>query len=147
MSWERTERGSVVSTTREEVERHPLQSDRGTTTIQDAVVVSIVAMETQEVEGVHLSHGGTSLPGDTSPTVGEFLGNDTGGQSRPRGISVEVGERQTAVDLTMNIDHGKPIARVTEMVRQHVIKRVENLTGLDVTEVNITVNDVNFPEQ
>ena len=47
----------------------------------------------------------------------------------------------------MNIDFGKPVARVTETVRQNVIARVESLTGLDVTEVNITVNDVSFPEQ
>lgn len=109
--------------------------------------MSIVAIATQEVEGVHLSHGGTRLPGDTSPTIGEFLGSVTGGQGRPRGISVDVGESQTAVDLTMNIDYGRPVPQATEAVRQNVIRRVESLTGLEVTEVNITVNDVAFPEQ
>ena len=137
-----------MTTTRDQqAERHPLQSDLGTTTIKDPVVVTIAAIAVQEVDGVHLSHGGTRLPGDTSPTLGEFLGSVTGGQGRPRGISVEVGERQTAIDLTMNVDYGRPIAQVTEKVRQNVIGRVESLTGLDVTEVNITVNDVNLPEQ
>ena len=127
--------------------QNPLESDRGTTTIQDAVVLALASVAAQEVEHVHLSHGGTRLPGDNSPTVGEFLGNVTGGMGRSRGISVEVGEQQTAVDLTLNVDYGQPIARVTEAVRQNVIGRVENLTGLEVTEVNITVNDVNIPEQ
>jgi uncharacterized alkaline shock family protein YloU len=128
-------------------DQHPLQSDRGTTTIQDAVVLALANVAAQEIEHAHLSHGGTRLPGDNSPTVGELIGNVTGGMSRSRGISVEVGERQVAVDLTLNVDYGQPIARVTEAVRQNVIGRVENLTGLEVAEVNITVNDVNFPEQ
>jgi uncharacterized alkaline shock family protein YloU len=127
--------------------QNPLQSDRGTTTIQDAVVLALANVAAQEIEGVHLSHGGTRLPGDSSPTVGEFLGNVTGGMNRSRGISVEVGERQVAVDLTLNVTYGQPIARVTEAVRQNVIGRVENLTGLEVTEVNIAVNDVAFPDQ
>ena len=128
-------------------QKHPLQSDRGTTTIQDPVVLALANVAAQEIEGVHLSHGGTRLPGDSSPTVGEFIGNVTGGMSRSRGISVEVGEQLAAVDLTLNVTYGQPIARVTEAVRQNVIGRVENLTGLEVTEVNITVNDVAFPDQ
>ncbi len=125
----------------------PLQSDRGTTTIQSGVVSSIAAMAVGEVDGLDPSHGGTRLPGDTSATVGEFVGNLTGGGSRTRGISVEVGEEQAALDLTVNVLYGRPIHQVTEALRQNVIRRVENLTGLQVTEVNITVNDVTFPER
>jgi uncharacterized alkaline shock family protein YloU len=136
----------VAETSQQRSERNPLQSDQGTTTIQDPVVTSIAAIAAQEVDGAHLSHGGTRLPGDTSPTIGEFLGSVTGGVGRPRGISVDVGDRQAAVDLTMNITYGKPIHQVTETVRRNVIRRVESLTGLEVTEVNITVNDVTFEE-
>jgi uncharacterized alkaline shock family protein YloU len=140
--------GSIMTTTRgQRDEGQPLQGDRGTTTIQDAVVTSIVGIAAQEVEGAHMSHGGTRLPGDASPTVGEFIGNVTGGGGRTRGISVDVGESQTAIDLTMNVDYGRRVAQVTESVRQNVIMRVESLTGLEVAEVNITVNDVIFPEQ
>ncbi len=125
----------------------PLQSDRGTTTIQSGVVSSIAAMVVREVDGLDPSHGGTRLPGDTSPTVGEFVGNLTGGGGRTRGISVEVGEEQAALDLTVNVLYGRPIHQVTEALRQNLIRRVESLTGLQVTEVNITVNDVTFPER
>jgi uncharacterized alkaline shock family protein YloU len=125
----------------------PLQTDKGTTTIQNAVVSTIAAMAVAEVDGIDPSHGGTRLPGDTSPTVGEFVGRVTGGTGRTRGISVEVGEEQTALDLTVNVTYGRPIHQVTNAVRENVIRRVESLTGLEVNEVNITVNDVTFPEQ
>jgi uncharacterized alkaline shock family protein YloU len=125
----------------------PLQSDRGTTTIQDGVVSSIAATAVEETDGIDPSHGGTRLPGDTSPTVGEFVGRISGGAGRTRGISVQVGEEQAALDLTVNVLYGRPIHQVTDALRRNVIKRVENLTGLQVTEVNITVNDVTFPEQ
>ena len=123
-----------------------LQSDLGTTTIQDAVVSAIVGIAAEEVDGVASSHGGTRLPGDSSSTVGEFVDNITGGGSRTRGLSVDVGERQTAADITVNVEYGRSIAQVTQAVRERVIERVENLTGLEVTEVNIQVNDVILPE-
>ena len=91
----------------------PLQSDLGTTTIQDSVVTAIIGMAAEEVDGVASSHGGTRLPGDSSPTVGEFVDNITGGGSRTRGLSVDVGERQTAADLTINVEYGRSIAQVT----------------------------------
>jgi uncharacterized alkaline shock family protein YloU len=120
----------------------PLQSDRGTTKIADGVVLAIA-----NAAAVDLSHGGTKLPGDNSPTVGEFLGNITGGSGRPRGISVEIGETQAAVDMTVNIVYGKSIPQVAEALRRNVVQKVEGLTGLEATEVNVTVNDVTFPQQ
>lgn len=128
-------------------EQSPLKSDRGTTTIQDAVVSAIANTAASEVDGVDMSHGGNRLPGDNSPTVGEFFDRVTGSGSRARGISVEVGDHQAAVDLTVNVVYGKSIPRVTEALRRNIVQRVENLTGLRVTEVNVTVNDVTFPQQ
>ncbi len=60
---------------------------------------------------------------------------------------MEVGQEEAAVDLTMAIEYGVSIPQVTEAVRRNVINRVENLTGLRATEVNIVVNDVQFPEE
>jgi uncharacterized alkaline shock family protein YloU len=127
-------------------DRGPLDSDLGTTTIQDAVVNAIVGIAAEEVDGVSMSHGGVRLPGDTSPTVGEFVDNLTGASNRTRGLTVDVGERQTAADITVNVDYGHPIPQLTQTVRERVIERVQNLTGLEVTEVNIQVNDVTMPE-
>ena len=127
-------------------DQSPLRGDLGATTIQKPVVTAIVGIAAQEVEGVAMSHGGTRLPGDNSPTVGELVDNVTGGGGRTRGLSVEVGERQAAVDLTVNIAYGRSIPQLTEAVRRRVIERVESLTGLEVSEVNIRVNDVSLPE-
>ena len=136
----------MSTTDRQLVDQSPLRSDLGTTTIQKPVVTAIVGMAAQEVEGVTMSHGGTRLPGDSSPTVGEFVDSVTGSGNRTRGLSVEVGERQAAVDMTVNVAYGRSIPQLTEAVRRRVIERVESLTGLEVSEVNIQVNDVNMPE-
>jgi uncharacterized alkaline shock family protein YloU len=60
----------------------------------------------------------------------------------PQGVGVEVGERQAAVDLDVVVDYGASIVDVAGAVRRNVIGRVEAMTGLEVTEVNITVDDV-----
>ena len=127
-------------------DRGPLDSDLGTTTIQDSVVTAIVGIAAEEVEGVSMSHGGARLPGDSSPTVGEFVDNLTGGGSRTRGLTVDVGERQTAADITVNVEYGRSIPELAQAVRERIIERVQNLTGLEVTEVNIQVNDVILPD-
>jgi uncharacterized alkaline shock family protein YloU len=136
----------VSSTDTQNTGQSPLHSDLGTTTIQDSVVTAIIGMAAEEVDGVATSHGGVRLPGDTSPTVGEFVDNLTGGGSRTRGLSVDVGEQQTAADITINVEYGRSIPQVTQAVRERIIERVQILTGLEVTEVNIQVNDVDLPE-
>jgi uncharacterized alkaline shock family protein YloU len=136
----------VSSTDTQNTGQSPLHSELGTTTIQDSVVTAIIGMAAQEVDGVASSHGGTRLPGDSSPTVGEFVDNITGGASRTRGLSVDVGEQQAAADITVNVEYGRSIPKVTDAVRKRVIKRVETLIGLEVTEVNIQVNDVILQE-
>ncbi len=133
-----------MSTT-DNADRSPLDSALGTTTIQDSVVSAIVGIAAEEVEGVSMSHGGARVPGDSSPTVGEFVDNLTGGGGRTRGLSVEVGERQAAADITVNVDYGRSIPQLTKAVRERVIERVQNLTGLEVSEVNIQVKDVTLP--
>src|SRR5918912_4281179 len=104
-------------------DRGPLDSDLGTTIIQDAVVTAIVGIAAEEVDGVAPSHGGVRLPGDTSPTVGEFVDNLTGGGSRTRGLSVDVGERQAAADITVNVEYGRSIPELSQAIRKRIIER------------------------
>ncbi len=121
----------------------PLKTERGTTTIQDGVVSQVAGIAAQEVDGVRMGSGGTSQ------AVGSIMsavpGVDSGSQSR--GVSVEVGEVEAAVDLSVNVEYGRSISQVAEAVRTNVIRRVENLLGLRVTEVNIAVNNIFFPQQ
>jgi uncharacterized alkaline shock family protein YloU len=117
----------------------PLQSERGNTTIADAVVTKVAAIAAREVGGVHNLGGGVgrALAGVTS-RVGI-------GDERSQGVSVEVGEREAAVDLTVVIDYGESVPQVSQAIRENVIKRIEGITGLSVTEVNVAINDLYFP--
>ncbi len=135
--------------TRQQGGQSPLRIDRGTTVINDAVVVSIAGAVVKEISGTDPEIGGrsASIPGDNSPTVGEFFGKFTGGGGGSRGVSVEVVETQAAVDLTVKVHYGRSIPEAMKAIRNTVVQRVENLAGLEVTEVNINVKDVFFPEQ
>ena len=126
--------------TQQQQQDSPLQTERGGTRIEDSVVQKIAGIAAQEVEGVQMGGG-------TARAVGGFLESVTGGGGQARGVSVEVGEVETAIELTMAVEYGKPIPRISEAVRRNVINRIENLVGLNVTEVNITVNDVIIPQE
>lgn len=86
------------------------------------------------------------MGGSTARAVGGFLDSVTSG-GQTRGVSVEVGEEEAAVELSMAVEYGKSIPQISEAVRQNIMNRVENLTGLRVVEVNIAVNDVLLPEE
>ncbi len=119
----------------------PLQTERGNTIIQDSVVSKTAGIAAQEVDGIRMGSG-------TSQTASNLLGSITGGSgSQTQGVSVEVGQEEAAVDLTLTAAYGKSIPQLSEAVRRNVVNRVENLIGLRVTEVNITVSNIFFPEQ
>ena len=129
--------------TQRKQQESPLQTERGTTTIQDGVVSKVAGIAAQEVEGVRMGSGGTSQ------AVGSIMSAvpGVGSGSESRGVSVEVGEVEAAVDLNLIVEYGRSIHQIAEAVRRNVIRRVENLVGLRVTEVNIAVNDIFFPQQ
>ena len=115
-----------------------LESDRGTTTIADGVVAKVVGLATREVPGVH------DLGGAPSRALSSMTSRVGVGDDRTRGVSVEVGLKEAAADLTVVVEYGESIPRVTTEVRENVIRRVEGLCGLKVTEVNVAVNDLHF---
>ena len=117
----------------------PLVSERGRTTISDTVVSTIAGLAAQEVDGVHMG-------GSASRAASGILGNITGSESQTRGVSVEVGTTEVAVDLTMGIEYGMDILRTVDEVRSRISDRVQLMTGLRVTELNATISDVIFPE-
>jgi uncharacterized alkaline shock family protein YloU len=130
MSAERSQQGS------------PLHTERGSTSISDSVVSKIAGIASQEVDGIRMGSGG-------SQAVSGLLGNITGGSSgsQTQGVSVEVGQEEAAIDLTLTAEYGKPIPQLAEAVRRNVANRVQSLVGLRVTEVNITVSNIFFPQQ
>ena len=120
----------------------PLQTERGNTSIADSVVSKIAGIAAQEVDGIRMGSG-------ASQTASNLLGSITGsgGGSQTQGVSVEVGQEEAALDLTLTAEYGKSIPQLAEAVRRNVSNRVESLVGLRVTEVNITVQNVFFPQQ
>ena len=116
-----------------------LETDRGVTSISEDVVGKIAAIAAREVEGVE------SLGGALSGAIGNVVGRIRGDDHKTAGVGVEVGSRQAAVDLSMTVRYPASIMDVTGSVRQNVIDRIEKMTGLEVVEVNIAVNDLSFP--
>jgi uncharacterized alkaline shock family protein YloU len=119
-----------------------LSSELGSTTIADAVVTKIASIAAREVRGVYDLGGGTARAiGGMTRSVG--IGG-IGVDERMQGVGVEVGEREAAVDLTVVVEYGESIPRIANALRENITRRIEGMTGLEVTEVNIAVNDLYF---
>lgn len=117
----------------------PLQgAATGKTTIEDAVVAKIAGIAAREVSGVY------ALGGGAARMVGAI--RDALNTSDPsQGISVEVGETQVAVDVTIVAEYPVSLQKVAADVRGAIHRAMVELVGMDVAEVNVTVNDVHIP--
>ncbi|MEP6800104.1 MAG: Asp23/Gls24 family envelope stress response protein [Lapillicoccus sp.] len=114
----------------------------GKTTIADIVVSKIAGIAAREISGVH------DLGGGTARVVGQLRERIPGGRTNlSQGVAVEVGERQAAVDIDIVADYGVAIGDLAEGIRHNVIAAVQRMTGLEVTEVNITVHDVYLDDE
>jgi uncharacterized alkaline shock family protein YloU len=123
-------------------EHRDLVGDHGRTTIADQVVAKIAGIATREIDGVH------ALGGQAARIVGRVREAIPGGQqSITQGISVEVGEKQAAVDLGLVAEYGVAIHDLAAAVRSNVINSIQQMTGLEVTEVNVAVHDVHFEDE
>jgi uncharacterized alkaline shock family protein YloU len=116
-----------------------LITEKGKTSIADSVVSKIAGMAAREIDGVHDMGKGRSR---AMGTIREKIPVGSSTPSPTQGVSVEVGERQAAVDIDLVVDYGVSIPDLAEGVRGNVVERVERMTGLEVTEVNVTVDDI-----
>src|SRR5215217_6718809 len=97
-------------------QQSPLKTELGTTTIQDSVVSKVAGIAAQEVEGIRMGSGTTQAVGSIMSAVPGVVSG-----SESRGVSVEVGEVEAAVDLTMSVEYGRTIHHIAETVRANVI--------------------------
>ncbi|MFF9626186.1 Asp23/Gls24 family envelope stress response protein [Streptomyces griseosporeus] len=119
-------------------------ADRGRTTVADVVVEKIAGMAARDVPGVHALGSGFAR---SMGSMRERMPGGGSGKSVTRGVSVEVGELQAAIDLEIVVDYGVSITDVAGEVRESVISAVERMAGREVVEVNITVSDVKLPDE
>ncbi|MFE7932257.1 Asp23/Gls24 family envelope stress response protein [Streptomyces sp. NPDC057456] len=115
---------------------------RGRTTVADVVVEKIAGMAARDVLGVYALGSGRAR---SMGAMRERVPGAGSGKSATRGVSVEVGELQAAIDLEIVVDYGVSITDVAAEVRENVISAVERMAGREVVEVNITVSDVKLP--
>ena len=114
--------------------------DRGRTTIAVGVVEKIAGVAAREVDGIYALGSGARGFGAVRERVPGARPN------MGKGVKGEVGEKQAALDIDLIVEYDVPIHKVAAAVRRHVIEAVERTTGLEVVEVNISVNDVHLPD-
>lgn len=117
---------------------------QGRTTIAASVVQKIAGIAAREISGVHSMGGGVSR---AFGALRERIPGGGTGSSNVAGVQVEVGEKQAAVDLDIVVEYGASIVELARAVRRNVITAVERMTGLEVIEVNIAVNDIHLPTE
>lgn len=116
-----------------------LVTSQGQTSIADPVVTKVASVAAREVGGVY------ALGGGVARALGAVTQRLPVGDGSNQGVSVEVGDREAAIDLTVVVEFGESIPKVAQQIRENVIRRIEGITGLSVTEVNIAVNDLHIP--
>ena len=117
-----------------------LESDKGTTTISDVVVTKVAGIAAREVSGVH------RLGGSVARALGAMTQRlSVGDGASTQGVSVEVSDHETTIQVVVIIDYGESIQDVAQEIRDNVIRRIEGTTGLTVTAVDVAVNDLYFP--
>ncbi|WP_019819184.1 Asp23/Gls24 family envelope stress response protein [Saccharomonospora saliphila] len=137
--------GSTTSSSRERTSssNDPLSTDQGRISVAQGVVTKIAGVSCREINGVHAmgTSGGRAvgalrerIPGSSGPSVSQ-------------GVAVEVGETQAAIDLDIVVEYGVSIADLGKSVQRNVKQAVERMTGLEVTEINVNVDDVYLPDE
>ncbi|SCW39474.1 Uncharacterized conserved protein YloU, alkaline shock protein (Asp23) family [Paenibacillus tianmuensis] len=105
--------------------------------ISDDVVATIAGLAALETPGI----------ADMSGGISEGLAKRLSGKNVQKGVSVEVGQVETAIDLRVIVNYGSKIHEVCRDLQENVRDAVENMTGLTVVEVNIKVEGVAFREE
>lgn len=115
----------------------PEQTTEGNVKIANDVVATIAGLAALEIDGISAMSGGIS----------EGFAKKLSGKQIQRGVSVEVGQLETAIDLRVFVMYGSIIHEVCRNLQSHVRDTVQSLTGLKVVEVNVQVDGVVFEQE
>ena len=117
-----------------------LETQYGTTTIDDVVVSKIAGIAAREVSGVDaLGGGGARMIGNIRESFGAS-------EDVRQGVDVEVTEGTARIEIAITAEYGVAIHELAEAIRRNIMNAVERMTGLSVERVNVVVHDVKLPK-
>lgn len=112
-------------------------NEMGSIKITDEVIAIIAGIAATEIPGV------SGMSGGIAGGIAEALGR----KNLSKGVKVEAGEKQAAIDLYIIVEYGFRIPEVAWSIQEKVKKAVEEMTGLNVVEVNIHIQGVNIERE
>ena len=109
----------------------------GTVTFAGEVLATIAGLAAVDVPGV------AGMSGGFVDGLTELLGR----KNLSKGIKIELGEKEIAVDAAIVAEYGRSIPEVAETIRKNIVQSIESMTGLRVREVNIRVQGLKLDAQ
>ncbi|MFC5447961.1 Asp23/Gls24 family envelope stress response protein [Paenibacillus aestuarii] len=113
-----------------------VKTDMGSIQIAPEVIEIIAGLATVEVQGV------AGMSGGFAGGIVELLGR----KNLSKGVKVEVGQREAAIDVSIIVEYGNRIPEVASDIQRNVKHAIESMTGLNVVEVNVHIHDVHFKQ-
>ena len=110
------------------------EEQNGSISFANDVVATIAGLATIEIEGV------AGMSGGFSGGLAELLGR----KNLTKGVKVEVGKEECAIDLYIIVDYGSDVPAISKNIQLNVKKAVETMTGLRPVEINIHIQGVNI---
>ena len=117
-----------------------LETQNGTTTIDDVVVSKIAGIAAREVSGVD------SLGGGGARMIGNIRESFGASEDVRQGVDVEVEDGTARIEIAITAEYGVAIHELAEAIRRNIMNAVERMTGLSVERVNVVVHDVKLPK-
>ena len=113
------------------------EEQNGSISFANDVVATIAGLATIEIEGV------AGMSGGFSGGLAELLGK----KNLTKGVKVEVGKEECAIDLFLVVEYGSDIPAMCQKIQANVKKAVETMTGLRVIETNIHIQGVHIRKE
>ncbi len=113
------------------------EEQNGSVSFANDVVATIAGLATIEIEGV------AGMSGGFSGGLAELLGK----KNLTKGVKVEVGKEECAIDLFIVVEYGSDIPSMCKKIQSNVKKGVETMTGLRVIETNIHIQGVRIAKE
>ncbi|MDK8475774.1 Asp23/Gls24 family envelope stress response protein [Corynebacterium sp. MSK310] len=130
-----------VAASEEREVNNNLETQYGTTTIDDVVVSKIAGIAAREVSGVDsLGGGGARMMG----TIRESFGAS---EDVRQGVDVEVENGSAKIEIAITAEYGVAIHELAEAIRRNIMNAVERMTGLTVERVDVVVHNVKLPKE